>query len=156
MLQYNGSSELICLALTLFQVYNETIRDLLMPGKALALREDPQRGVCVSNLTLHQVSNRRNAECQDIRCENLPMLTILARSYQLTSFSNMTLAGFIPLFIMPLDHDNQAQICRVRTPPPEIFGTPPGVFSTSPPPPKGFSPPPPPLIVSKFTIIYSI
>ena len=42
--------------LLIFQVYNETIRDLLMPGKALAIREDPQRGVCVSNLTLHQVN----------------------------------------------------------------------------------------------------
>ena len=38
------------------QVYNETIRDLLMPGKPLAVREDPQRGVCVSGLTLHKVS----------------------------------------------------------------------------------------------------
>ena len=41
-------------AVSYLEVYNETIRDLLMPGKALALREDPQRGVCVSNLTLHQ------------------------------------------------------------------------------------------------------
>ena len=39
-----------------FQVYNETIRDLLSPGKALALREDPQKGVCVNNITLHQVT----------------------------------------------------------------------------------------------------
>ena len=37
------------------QVYNETIRDLLMPGQPLAVREDPQRGVCVSGLTLHKV-----------------------------------------------------------------------------------------------------
>lgn len=27
-----------------------------MPGKPLAVREDPQRGVCVSGLTLHKVS----------------------------------------------------------------------------------------------------
>ena len=27
-----------------FQVYNETIRDLLMPGKPLAVREDPAKG----------------------------------------------------------------------------------------------------------------
>jgi hypothetical protein len=26
-----------------------------MPGKALDIREDPQKGVCVRNLTLHQV-----------------------------------------------------------------------------------------------------
>ena len=38
------------------QVYNETIRDLLMPGQPLAVREDPQRGVCVSGLTLHKVT----------------------------------------------------------------------------------------------------
>lgn len=38
-----------------YKVYNETIRDLLMPGQPLAVREDPQRGVCVSGLTLHKV-----------------------------------------------------------------------------------------------------
>ena len=38
-----------------FQVYNETIRDLLMPGKPLAVREDPAKGVCISSLTLHKV-----------------------------------------------------------------------------------------------------
>ena len=41
------------------QVYNETIRDLLMPGQPLAVREDPQRGVCVSGLTLHKVLSRK-------------------------------------------------------------------------------------------------
>ena len=44
------------------QVYNETIRDLLMPGQALAVREDPQRGVCVSDLTLHKVLPRKFPE----------------------------------------------------------------------------------------------
>ena len=38
------------------QVYNETIRDLLMPGQPLAVREDPQRGVCVCGLTLNKVT----------------------------------------------------------------------------------------------------
>ena len=38
-----------------YKVYNETIRDLLIPGQPLAVREDPQRGVCVSGLTLHKV-----------------------------------------------------------------------------------------------------
>ena len=38
-----------------YKVYNETIRDLLMPGQPLAVWEDPQRGVCVSGLTLHKV-----------------------------------------------------------------------------------------------------
>jgi hypothetical protein len=28
-----------------------------MPGKALDIREDPQKGVCVRNLTLHQVKD---------------------------------------------------------------------------------------------------
>ncbi|XP_046863402.1 kinesin-like protein KIF18A [Xenia sp. Carnegie-2017] len=41
-------------AVSYLEVYNETIRDLLMPGKDLAIREDPQKGVCVNNLTLHQ------------------------------------------------------------------------------------------------------
>ncbi|XP_028408908.1 kinesin-like protein KIF18A [Dendronephthya gigantea] len=41
-------------AVSYLEVYNENIRDLLMPGKELAMREDPQRGVCVKNLTLHQ------------------------------------------------------------------------------------------------------
>ena len=41
--------------LFIMQVYNETIRDLLMPGQPLTVREDPQRGVCVSGLTLHKV-----------------------------------------------------------------------------------------------------
>ena len=44
------------------QVYNETIRDLLMPGQPLAVREDPQRGVCVSSLTLHKVLSRKFPE----------------------------------------------------------------------------------------------
>ncbi|XP_032222614.2 kinesin-like protein KIF18A isoform X2 [Nematostella vectensis] len=41
-------------AVSYLEVYNETIRDLLLPGPALAVREDPQRGVCVSGLTLHK------------------------------------------------------------------------------------------------------
>ncbi|XP_078348756.1 kinesin-like protein KIF18A isoform X2 [Oculina patagonica] len=41
-------------AVSYLEVYNETIRDLLMPGQPLAVREDPQRGVCVSGLTLHK------------------------------------------------------------------------------------------------------
>ncbi|XP_044184034.1 kinesin-like protein KIF18A isoform X2 [Acropora millepora] len=41
-------------AVSYLEVYNETIRDLLMPGQPLAVREDPVRGVCVSGLTLHK------------------------------------------------------------------------------------------------------
>ncbi|XP_068717868.1 kinesin-like protein KIF18A isoform X2 [Montipora capricornis] len=41
-------------AVSYLEVYNETIRDLLMPGQPLAVREDPQRGVCVSGLTLNK------------------------------------------------------------------------------------------------------
>ncbi|CAH3186205.1 unnamed protein product, partial [Porites evermanni] len=44
-------------AVSYLEVYNETIRDLLMPGQPLAVREDPQRGVCVSGLTLHKPSS---------------------------------------------------------------------------------------------------
>ena len=46
---------LLTLIFYAYKVYNETIRDLLMPGQPLAVREDPQRGVCVSGLTLHKV-----------------------------------------------------------------------------------------------------
>ena len=46
---------LLILIFYAYKVYNETIRDLLMPGQPLAVREDPQRGVCVSGLTLHKV-----------------------------------------------------------------------------------------------------
>ena len=37
------------------QVYNETIRDLLVPSGPLDLREDSQRGLVVTGLTKHQV-----------------------------------------------------------------------------------------------------
>lgn len=43
------------IAVSYLEVYNETIHDLLMPSQALALREDPQRGVVVSGLSLHKV-----------------------------------------------------------------------------------------------------
>ncbi len=39
------------------EVYNETIRDLLLPdgrGKPLELREDIQKGMIVSGLSFHQ------------------------------------------------------------------------------------------------------
>ncbi|KAG1650769.1 Kinesin-like protein KIF18A [Nymphon striatum] len=42
------------IAVSYLEVYNETIHDLLMPSQPLALREDPQRGVVVSGLTLHK------------------------------------------------------------------------------------------------------
>ncbi|KAK3726500.1 hypothetical protein QZH41_003895 [Actinostola sp. cb2023] len=56
---YNRIEELkdekICdVAVSYLEVYNETIRDLLLPGPSLAVREDPVRGVCVSGLTLHK------------------------------------------------------------------------------------------------------
>ena len=35
-----------------WQVYNETVRDLLNPHGALAVRDDAGQGVCISNLTL--------------------------------------------------------------------------------------------------------
>ena len=37
-----------------FQVYNEQIRDLLVPSGFLPIREDPQRGVVVNRLSLHK------------------------------------------------------------------------------------------------------
>ena len=41
--------------LSVFQVYNEQIRDLLTNSGPLAVREDSQKGVVVQGLTLHQV-----------------------------------------------------------------------------------------------------
>lgn len=38
------------------QVYNETIRDLLVPSGPLDLREDTQKGLVVNKLTRYQVS----------------------------------------------------------------------------------------------------
>ena len=38
------------------KVYNETIRDLLMPSGCLPIREDPSNGVVVHGLSLHKVS----------------------------------------------------------------------------------------------------
>ena len=40
----------------LFKVYNETIRDLMMPSGCLPIREDPNNGVVVHGLSLHKVS----------------------------------------------------------------------------------------------------
>ena len=39
-----------------FQVYNEQIRDLLLPRGTLPIREDPNSGVLVPGLSLHKVS----------------------------------------------------------------------------------------------------
>ncbi|EDV29388.1 uncharacterized protein TRIADDRAFT_18179 [Trichoplax adhaerens] len=42
-------------AVSYIEVYNESIQDLLVPSsKHLAVREDPQKGVVVSGLSLHQ------------------------------------------------------------------------------------------------------
>jgi len=38
-----------------FQVYNESIRDLLIPGPGLPVREDPSKGVVIPGLSLHKV-----------------------------------------------------------------------------------------------------
>ena len=43
--------------LCLLQVYNETIRDLLLPGNPLPIREDPGKGVVIPGLSLHKVIN---------------------------------------------------------------------------------------------------
>ncbi|KAJ6652652.1 hypothetical protein lerEdw1_011222 [Lerista edwardsae] len=42
------------LAVSYLEVYNEQIRDLLVSSGPLAVREDPQKGVVVQGLTLHQ------------------------------------------------------------------------------------------------------
>ncbi|XP_033106155.1 kinesin-like protein KIF18A [Anneissia japonica] len=48
-------SEKLCdIAISYLEIYNETIRDLLVPSGALAVREDPQKGVCVTGLSVHK------------------------------------------------------------------------------------------------------
>ncbi|XP_066492740.1 kinesin-like protein KIF18A [Tiliqua scincoides] len=42
------------IAVSYLEVYNEQIRDLLVSSGPLAVREDPQKGVVVQGLTLHQ------------------------------------------------------------------------------------------------------
>ncbi|XP_058016893.1 kinesin-like protein KIF18A [Ahaetulla prasina] len=42
------------IAVSYLEVYNEQIRDLLVNSGSLAVREDPQKGVLVQGLTLHQ------------------------------------------------------------------------------------------------------
>ena len=37
------------------QVYNETIHDLIAPSGNLEMREDPEKGLVVSGLSVHQV-----------------------------------------------------------------------------------------------------
>ncbi|XP_038052744.1 kinesin-like protein KIF18A [Patiria miniata] len=49
-----AKDKLCDVAVSYLEVYNENIRDLLAPSGILALREDPQKGVVVSGLTLHK------------------------------------------------------------------------------------------------------
>jgi kinesin family protein 18/19 len=42
------------IAVTYLEVYNETIRDLLVPSGPLAMREDSQKGLVVAGLSQHQ------------------------------------------------------------------------------------------------------
>ena len=44
------------LVFLIIQIYNETIKDLLVPSGPLAMREDGQCGLVVSGLSRHQVS----------------------------------------------------------------------------------------------------
>ncbi|CAH1787480.1 unnamed protein product [Owenia fusiformis] len=47
--------EKICdVAVSYLEVYNEEIKDLLLPGGYLPVREDPQKGVVVQGLSLHK------------------------------------------------------------------------------------------------------
>ena len=59
MTQYPTSdtiSHALCAHIHFTQVYNETIRDLLVPSGPLDLREDTQKGLVVNKLTRYQVS----------------------------------------------------------------------------------------------------
>ncbi|KAI1295387.1 Kinesin-like protein KIF18A [Halotydeus destructor] len=50
------ADEQLEISISYFEIYNEVVFDLLTPtgGKSLAVREDPKRGVIVSNLSVHQ------------------------------------------------------------------------------------------------------
>lgn len=58
---YYGKTNIICFTKWIIdlhlQVYNEMIKDLLVPGSPLAVREDANQGVVVSGLSLHQPKN---------------------------------------------------------------------------------------------------
>lgn len=56
-IEQRPSDEQLELSISYFEIYNENVFDLLTPtgsGKPLAVREDPKRGVVVSNLSVHQ------------------------------------------------------------------------------------------------------
>ncbi|XP_030845070.1 kinesin-like protein KIF18B isoform X2 [Strongylocentrotus purpuratus] len=53
-------SEKLCdVAVSYLEIYNEAVKDLLVPSGHLAIREDPQRGVVVSGLSLHKPKNAK-------------------------------------------------------------------------------------------------
>ena len=49
--------KIIDLSLAYLEIYNETIRDLLEPGKSLLLREDENKHVSVAGLSIHTPQN---------------------------------------------------------------------------------------------------
>ncbi|XP_041472095.1 kinesin-like protein KIF18A [Lytechinus variegatus] len=53
------SEKLSDVAVSYLEIYNETVKDLLVPSGPLAIREDPQRGVVVSGLSLHKPKNAK-------------------------------------------------------------------------------------------------
>ncbi|XP_071955031.1 kinesin-like protein KIF18A isoform X2 [Antedon mediterranea] len=54
-------AEKVCdIAVSYLEIYNETIRDLLVPSGALAVREDPQKGVCVTGLSVHKPASAQD------------------------------------------------------------------------------------------------
>lgn len=54
-IESRATDEQLELSVSYFEIYNEVVYDLLTPmTKALAVREDPKRGVVVANLSVHQ------------------------------------------------------------------------------------------------------
>ena len=55
----HAKSHDIAIEASYMEIYNETVRDLLLPtGKALRVREHPRDGACVPDLTVVRVANR--------------------------------------------------------------------------------------------------
>jgi kinesin family protein 18/19 len=66
-IQEAREEKVIEISLSYLEIYNETIRDLLVPGgskQGLMLREDSHQAVSVAGLSSHHPKNVRRNQCQ--------------------------------------------------------------------------------------------